>query len=287
MNKINILPDNIANKIAAGEVVQRPESVLKELLENALDAQAKSVEVFIKNAGKSIIQVVDDGVGMTEDDAKKCIERHATSKIKTIEDLERIQTFGFRGEALSAIASVSKIEIRTEMADEELGAMLKFDDEGLQFEIGSYAKGTSVAVKSLFYNTPGRRNFLKSNSTELKHLIESFKRTALSYPKVAFKFWNDDDLIFDFSASDIKERMQAVFADNILDAVVEVDEKTELINIYGFTAKPTFLKRSKGEQYVYINNRYISSRVINHAVFSSYENLLDKGDYPFFVLFLE
>lgn len=284
---INILPDNIANKIAAGEVVQRPASVLKELVENSLDASATKVEVFIKGAGKTLIQVIDDGEGMGEEDAVKCILRHATSKIHTVDDLNEIKTFGFRGEALSSIASVSKLELKTETRDDELGTVLTFDDEnGLIKDKGSFSKGTSVSVKNLFYNTPARRKFLKTNATELKHLIETFKKFALSNPEVHFVFYNDDDIIFEYPASSIQERIENVVADNIFDAVVEVNEETELISLKGYIAKPTYLRKSKGDQYVFINKRFVTSKTINHAVFSAYENILEKGDYPFFVLYL-
>lgn len=286
--KIKILPENITNKIAAGEVVQRPESVVKELMENSIDAEAKNVEVIIRRAGKSLIQVVDDGIGMNEDDAELSFQKHATSKISSFEDIESLNTFGFRGEALSSIASVSQFEIKTEMHEVEIGTLIKFDDENnIRKEKGSFNKGTSVSVKNLFYNTPARRNFLKTNATELKHIIETFKKISLSNPQVAFKLWNDDDLLFDFKSGDLENRIKEVIADNILDAVVEVKEITDYLSVYGYTAKPTFLKKSKGDQYLFINKRYVVSKTINHAVFSAYENILEKGDYPFFALFID
>jgi DNA mismatch repair protein MutL len=287
-DQIQILPEYISNKIAAGEVVQRPASVLKELLENSLDANSKSIEVYIKNAGKALIQVVDDGQGMSQNDVLISIQRHATSKIKSVEDLDCINTFGFRGEALSSIAAVSQLEIRTEQLDDEVGSVVKYDDDkGIESSQGSFAKGTSIAVKNLFYNTPARRNFLKTNTTELKHLIDTFKRVALSKPEIAFKFTNDDDLIFDFQSSDLRERMEDVIADNIFDAVIEVNETSDVLAVNGVVGKPTYLRRSKGEQYIFINERYVQSRIINHAVFSAFENILEKGDYPFFILFLK
>lgn len=286
--EITILPEYISNKIAAGEVVQRPASVLKELLENSLDAGAKNIDVYIKSAGKALLQIVDDGRGMAEEDAIKCIQRHATSKIKTVEDLDRITTFGFRGEALSSIAAVSRIEIKTERYNDELGTSIKYEDEnGLITEKGSYSKGTSVSVKNLFYNTPARRNFLKMNSTELKHLIETFKRSALSKPDVTFNFTNDDDLIFEFSAGTLNKRIEQVVADNIFEAVVEVEEFSDILSVKGCVAKPAYLRKSRGEQYLFINQRYVSSKLVNHSVFSAYENILEKGDYPFFVLYLD
>jgi DNA mismatch repair protein MutL len=286
-NQIKILPDNIANKIAAGEVVQRPESVVKELMENSIDAGAKNIEVFIKRAGKVLIQVIDDGNGMDENNAILSLERHATSKIKSIDDLNNIATFGFRGEALSSIASVSIFELKTETRDSDIGAFVRVENDLLKVEKGSFAKGTSIAVKNLFYNTPGRRNFLKSHTTELKHIIETFKKNSLSNPLIGFKLWNDDDLIFNFEQGTREERIQAIFADNILDALVKVEEITEYLSITGYISKPTFLNKSKSEQYLFINGRYVSNKSINHAIFRAYDHLLEKGDYPFFILFIE
>ncbi|MEN8194871.1 MAG: DNA mismatch repair endonuclease MutL, partial [Bacteroidota bacterium] len=287
MNRIKVLPENIANKIAAGEVVQRPSSVLKELIENSLDAGADNIEVFIKSAGKSLIQIVDNGSGMSEEEAIDSFKRHSTSKISSIEDLERINTFGFRGEALSSISSVAKIEMKTSI-DDELGTILTSDD-GIKITVskGKFPKGTFISVKNLFYNTPARRNFLKSHTTELKHLIDTFNRSALSQPNVSMKFWNSDDLLFDYKACNQQERIKQVIADNIFDAIIEVGEETDLLDIKGFIAKPTFLKKSKGEQYLFVNGRYVVSKTINHAVFSAYENLLERGEYPFFIIFID
>lgn len=287
-NKIKVLPDYISNKIAAGEVVQRPASVLKELIENAIDAEAKKIVVYIKDAGKSLIQIVDDGFGMSEQDAIKCIERHATSKISSIEDLLNIKTFGFRGEALSSIASVSRLEIRTEKREDELGTLVRFDDEnGLKIEKGSFSKGTSISVKNLFYNVPARRNFLKTNSTELKHLIDVFKRAAMSYSEISFELWNDDDLVFNYLSCKIEDRMEQVFADNIFDVIIPVNEDTDFIGLSGYIAKPNYLKKSRVDQFLFVNKRFVTNKIVNHAVFSAYENILEKGDYPFFVLFLK
>jgi len=285
--RIKILPENLANKIAAGEVVNRPESVVKELIENSIDAGGTNIEVVIKGAGKTLIQVVDDGEGMSEADAELSIQRHATSKISAIEDLNTINTFGFRGEALASIASVSIFELKTERKDEEIGTLIRVTDESsITKEKGSFAKGTSISVKNLFYNVPARRNFLKSNQTELKHIIETFKKIALSHSEVSLKFFNDEDLIFDFQQSTIYERMKAVFTDDILDATIEAKETTDYLSLTGFISKPAYLRKSKGEQYFFLNNRYVQNRLINHAVFTSFENILDKGDYPFFVLFM-
>lgn len=285
--KIKILPENLANKIAAGEVVNRPESVVKELVENSIDAGAQNVDVMIKGAGKTLIQVADDGEGMNEDDAELSIQRHATSKIETLDDLEAIGTFGFRGEALASIAAVCIFELRTERHDQELGTFIKIDENSvITKEKGSFSKGTSISVKNLFYNIPARRNFLKSNQTELKHIIETFKKISLSHPEIGFRFYNDDELVFDFPKSTIQERMKLVFADNILDAVIEAREITDYISLTGFVTKPAYLRKSKGEQYFFLNKRFVQSKIVNHAVFSAFEHVLEKGDYPFFVLFM-
>ena len=286
--KINILPENIASKIAAGEVVQRPESVVKELLENSIDAGANSIEILIKRAGKSLIQIIDDGIGMTEEDAELCVQKHATSKITKLEDLDSISTLGFRGEALSSIAAVSQLEIKTETKEEELGTIIRIDDGStILKEKGSFPKGTSIAVKNLFFNTPARRNFLKTDATELKHIIDTFNKTALGHPGINFKLYNDDDIIFDYTAGKVEDRIQQIFADNMLEALVPVEERTDYLNVTGFIGKPAMLKKSKGNQYLFLNWRYVINRHINHAVFTAYENILEKGDYPFFILFIE
>ena len=286
-SKIKILPDSVANKIAAGEVVQRPESVVKELMENSIDANAKNVHLYIKSAGKSLIQIIDDGDGMSSDDALTCLERHATSKIASFDDLQSLKSYGFRGEALSSVAAVSQLEIKTERKEDEVGAIVTVDEGKARLEKGSFAKGTSISVKNLFYNTPARRNFLKSNATELKHIIETFKKIALSHPEISFKLFNDDEIVFDFEAGSLEDRIKGVIADNITDSVIFVNEVTDYISLYGYIAKPTYLRKSKGEQYFFLNKRYVVSKVLNHAVFSAYDDLLDKGDYPFFLLFMD
>ncbi|MGE5364113.1 MAG: DNA mismatch repair endonuclease MutL [Bacteroidota bacterium] len=286
-NKIKLLPDNVANKIAAGEVVQRPESVVKELLENSVDAGAENISVIVKHAGKTLIQIIDDGEGMTEEDALLSLQRHATSKISSFEDLGGLRTYGFRGEALSSIASVSQFEIRTQRLDEELGTSVILDDSGqLITGRGAFGRGTTIFVRNLFFNTPARRNFMKSDATELKHIIETFKKTALSQPEIYFKFYNDDDLIFDYKPGSVQQRIEAVFADNIYDALLEVKEITEFMSVTGVISKPSFLKKSRGEQYLFVNKRFVNSKMVNHSVFSAYENMIDRGDFPFFVLFI-
>ncbi len=286
--KIKILPENLANKIAAGEVVQRPESVVKELLENSIDAGAENIELIIKQAGKSLIQVCDDGSGMTEDDAILCIQKHATSKISSLSDLEAIKTLGFRGEALSSIAAVSQLEIRTQTANQEIGTLIRIEKEGeVVKEKVSVNKGTCVSVKNLFYNTPARRKFLKSDATELKHIIDTFNRIALAHPDINFKFYNNESLVNDYRSCSLEQRINQIFADNMLDALIPVGEKTEYLSMYGYIGKPSIFRKSKGEQYLYLNKRFVINKHINHAVFTAFENILEKGDYPFFVLFME
>ncbi|MFZ1519994.1 MAG: DNA mismatch repair endonuclease MutL [Ignavibacteriaceae bacterium] len=286
-SRIKILPENIANKIAAGEVVQRPESVVKELLENAVDANSTSIELIVKQAGKSLIQVCDDGSGMTEEEVLLSIRKHATSKISSMEDLESIKTLGFRGEALSSIASVCQLEIKTETRDSEIGTYLKIETENeIITDKVSASKGTCVSVKNIFYNIPARRKFLKSDTTELKHIIDTFNRIALAHPEISFKFYNSDNLVFDYKKGTLEERIEQVFADNMLDALIPVNEETDYLTIKGYLGKPAIFKRSKGEQFLFLNNRFVINKNINHAVFTAFENILEKGDYPFFILFI-
>ena len=285
--RIKILPENVASKIAAGEVVQRPESVVKELLENSVDAGAKSIELIIKRAGKNFIQVCDDGIGMSEEDLTLCIQKHATSKIEAFEDLEAIKTLGFRGEALSSIAAVSQLEIRSETKADEIGTVLKNDEAGnFKIEKGSFPKGTCVTVKNLFFNVPARRKFLKTDTTEFKHIVDTFNRIALGHSEITFKLFNGVDLVFDYPSGSLEERIKQVFTDNMPDALIPVKENTELLSVYGYVGKPSLLRKSKGEQYLFLNSRYIINKNINHAVFTAYENILEKGDYPFFLLYL-
>jgi DNA mismatch repair protein MutL len=286
--RIKILPDSIASKIAAGEVVQRPESVVKELMENSIDAGAKSIELIIKRAGKNFIQVCDDGTGMNEEDLILCVQKHATSKIEAFEDLEAIKTLGFRGEALSSISAVSQIEIRSETREEEIGTLLKNDETGnFKIDKGSFPKGTCVTVKNLFFNVPARRKFLKTDTTEFKHIVDTFNRIALGHSDLTFKLFNGVDPVFEYAAGSLEERVRQVFAENMPDALIPVEEKTELISVHGYVGKPSLLRKSKGEQYLFLNSRYIINKNINHAVFTAYENILEKGDYPFFILYIQ
>jgi len=288
MSSIKILSENIVNKIAAGEVVQRPESVVKELMENAIDSGAKNIDVFIKNAGKSLIQISDDGTGMNEEDAVLSIQKHATSKIFNFDDLNSLETLGFRGEALSSIAAVSQLEIKTQISDEELGTQITVNDKGeITTKKGSFVKGTTVIVKNLFYNVPARRKFLKTNQTEFRHINDTFKKIALSNNNISFKLYNDNDLLFDYTAGGLDKRIAQIFADNMSDALLKIEENTDIFSVHGFIGKPAMLSNCKGDQYIFINNRYVVSRQLNHAVFTAYSSILQKGDYPFFVLFLQ
>jgi DNA mismatch repair protein MutL len=264
---IKILPENLANKIAAGEVVQRPESVVKELIENAIDAGSTAIELIIKQAGKSLIQVCDNGSGMNEEDVLMCIKKHATSKIATLTDLESIKTMGFRGEALSAIASVSQMEIKTETAESEIGTLLKVENENeITIEKISAAKGTCISVKNLFYNIPARRKFQKSDATELKHIIDTFNRLSLAHPEISFKFYNSDNIVFDYKSGTLDERIEQVFADNMLDALIPVNELTDYLSVQGYIGKPAIFKKSRGEQYLFLNKRFVINKNINHAM---------------------
>lgn len=287
-SKIHILPEHVANKIAAGEVVQRPESVVKELIENSIDANADEIQLVIKQAGKSLIQVIDNGEGMSEEDAKKSFLRHATSKINDENDLENIRSLGFRGEALSSIAAVSNFELKTEKREDQFGSEIKlFENSEFEFSRGSFAKGTVITVRNLFFNLPARRNFLKSNTTELKHIIDTFNKFSLSYPSIEFKFVNDGDLLFDYKKENLESRIINVIADNITDLTIKIEEVTDYLSLKGYIAKPATLKDCKKDQYLFVNNRAVINRSINHAVFSAYGDLLEKGEYPFFIIYLQ
>lgn len=285
---INILPEHLANKIAAGEVVQRPDSVVKELLENSIDAGATSISVTIKTAGKTFIQVIDNGKGMSEEDAVKAFLRHATSKINSYEDLENIRTLGFRGEALASIAAVAQVELKTRKEEEQAGTLIRIDGgEVKEHSKTAHQQGTTISVKNLFYNTPARRNFLKSNNTEFKHIYDTVQRLALSKPEIALEFTSDDDTILALPSQQIEDRLKSLFGDRHFSTMIPVHEETELLTVHGYIGKPDFARKSKVEQFVFLNNRFIISRSINHAVFSGYEHLVEKGNFPFFLLYIE
>ncbi len=286
--KIKLLPENVYNKIAAGEVVQRPSSVVKELIENSIDANSTKISVFVKEAGKKLIHVEDNGSGISSEDLENSIKKHATSKIDNISDLDSLVTFGFRGEALSSISAVSNFEIKTKTNDENVGHSLIYESEKeiIINEI-PFNNGTSVSVKNLFYNVPARKNFMRSNSTEMKSISDIFRLFAISNPSIEFELFQDGKRTISYKKTDLQTRINDVFGQNYTNLLIEIDEKTELLKVRGFIAKPTFLTNSKGMQFSFVNNRFVRSKTINHAVFSSYEELLNKGDYPFFILFIE
>lgn len=287
-NKIHILPEHIANQIAAGEVVQRPESIVKELVENSLDAEAKTIAVVIHKGGKQLIHVVDDGVGMSKEDLALSIKRHATSKIFTAEDLEAITTYGFRGEALASIASVSNLEIRTKREEDDIGwRLISEPNKEPVIEPIAMDKGTQVFVRNLFYNVPARRKFLKSDLTEFRYISDTLLKIALCRFDIRFVFYDEDSLIFDVYPSNPKERIKALLGDTIYSSIIDVDYEYAGIRVWGFIGQPHLAKTSRSEQYLYLNGRSIRSRALTYAVYLAYEHLLEKQNNPFFLLHLE
>jgi len=285
---IQLLSDHLANQIAAGEVIQRPASAVKELLENAIDAGATEIQLVIKDAGKELIQVIDNGCGMSPTDARMSFERHATSKIKSIEDLFKIRTMGFRGEALASVAAVAQVELRTCKHGSELGTRLCI--EGTEVKLQEpyvTGPGTNLMVKNLFFNVPARRHFLKSNSTEFRHIIDEFTRIALAHPKIAFRLWHNGVEQFHLEAGNLKTRIVGLLGGSYEKNLVPVEEQTDLLNISGFIGKPEAATRTRGMQFFFINNRFIRSPYLHHAVTTAYEGLIEKESFPFYVLFLE
>lgn len=285
---IQLLSDHIANQIAAGEVIQRPASAVKEMLENAIDAGATDVQLILKDAGKELIQVVDNGCGMSPTDARMSFERHATSKIRNIDDLFSIRTMGFRGEALASIAAVAQVELKTMKADAEVGTKLVIEGTEVKLqEACATPQGTSLSVKNLFYNVPARRHFLKSNSTEFRHIVDEFTRVALAHPAIAFRLFHNGSEQFHLSAGNLKTRVVELLGNSYTKNLVPVEEQTEFLNINGFIGKPEAATRTRGNQFFFINNRFIKSPYLHHAVTNAYEGLIEKESFPFYVLFLE
>lgn len=285
---INLLPESIANQIAAGEVIQRPASVVKELMENAIDAHADDISLIIKNYGKSLIQVIDNGVGMTETDARMSFERHATSKISSSEDLFNIKTMGFRGEALASIASISEVEMKTRRDDAEVAALITVKSSELVEQ--SYCqgeKGTSIAVKNLFFNVPARRKFLKTDSVELKYIVEEFKRLALAHPEKKFRLIHNDNEMYKLASGTLKKRILGLFRKTYEEKLIRVEEDTDVLKIYGLIGSPEISRKQKGEQYIFVNNRFIKSHYLGHAIKGAYDTLISEDQHPFYVLFLE
>lgn len=284
---IRLLPDSIANQIAAGEVVQRPASVVKELMENSIDAEASSIKLIVREAGRALIQVIDDGTGMSETDARMSLERHATSKIRSAEDLFTIRTMGFRGEALASIAAVSQFEMKTRQAHSELGTGLVVEgSEVKRQEPVASEKGTSISVKNLFYNIPARRNFLKSNPVEMKHILEEFQRIALARPEISFSLIHGDDVLYDLAPSKLSQRVVGLFGKSYKEQLAPCQEETELMKVTGYIGRPESAKKTRGEQFIFVNCRFIRNNYLNHAITSAYENLLAVNSFPFYVLFI-
>ncbi|MFK7813421.1 MAG: DNA mismatch repair endonuclease MutL [Maribacter sp.] len=285
---IKLLPDHVANQIAAGEVVQRPASVVKELLENAIDAGAITIMLIVRDGGKALVQVVDDGIGMSATDARLSFERHATSKIQKAEDLFNLNTKGFRGEALASIAAIAHVEMQTKPEGAELGTVLKFEgSKVVSQEVDATTKGTSMAVKNLFFNIPARRNFLKSNQVELRHITDEFHRVALAHPGIAFHFHNNGSEMFNLPKSNHRQRIVGVFGNKTNQKLVPVTEETQVVKISGFINKPEFAKKSRGEQFFFVNNRFIKSPYLHHAVVSAFEGIIKSNTYPGYFLYLE
>jgi DNA mismatch repair protein MutL len=285
---IQLLPDHVANQIAAGEVVQRPASVAKELLENAIDAGATTVKLLVKNAGKTLIQVIDNGKGMSVTDARLSFERHATSKIKVADDLFNLHTKGFRGEALASIAAIAHVEMKTKQASDELGTLLTVEGSVFKSQQAvATPNGSSIAVKNLFFNIPARRNFLKSDAVELRHIIDEFHRVVLAHPSIEFSMYNNGSDLFNLLKGNFRQRIVSTFGGKMNEKLVPVEETTEVIIISGFVGKPEYAKKSRGEQFFFVNNRFIKSPYLNHAISTAFEGVLQPGKHPCYFLNLE
>ena len=285
---IQLLPDSIANQIAAGEVVQRPASVVKELLENAIDAKANHIQVILREAGRTLIQIIDDGTGMSETDARMCFERHATSKIRQSEDLFRIRTMGFRGEALASIAAVAQVELRTRQESDELGSLIRIDGSEIKTqEAVACLKGTSILVRNLFFNVPARRNFLKSNSVEMRHVLDEFQRVALAHPQVGFSLHHNDTEVFNLLPGKLVKRIVDIYGKSYREQLAFCQEDTSYISVRGYIGKPEFSRKTRGEQFFFVNDRYIKHSYMHHAVISAFDGTIPEGSHPFYVLFIE
>jgi DNA mismatch repair protein MutL len=285
---IQLLPDNIANQIAAGEVIQRPASAVKELMENAVDAGATDIRLFVQDAGKALIQVVDNGKGMSETDARMAFERHATSKIRVIDDLFHIKTMGFRGEALASIAAVAQVEMKTRRSEDEAGTSIDIENSHVvRQEPIALPVGTSIAMKNLFFNVPARRNFLKSNNVEMKHILDEFIRVALSFPSIFFSFTGNGNQLMHLEKGSLKQRVVQILGSSFASKLVSVQENTDYLNIYGFVGKPETAKKTRGDQFFFVNNRFIRSAYLNHAVNSAFAEMIPRDSYPLYILFID
>jgi DNA mismatch repair protein MutL len=285
---IQLLPEAIANQIAAGEVVQRPASAVKELMENAIDAGASKVQLILKEAGKTLIQVIDNGSGMSETDARMCFERHATSKIRRAEDLFLIRTMGFRGEAMASIAAVAQVEMRTRKESEEIGTKIIIEGSEVKSQAPEQSPvGSNIMIKNLFYNIPARRNFLKSNPVEMKHIMEDFQRISLAHPEVHFTMHHNNTEIFHLPSGNLRQRIIGIFGASHNKNLVPIAEETDMLTVSGFVGKPEFAKKTRGEQLFFVNKRFIKSSYLQHAVMTAYEDLLQRDAFPLFVIFLD
>jgi len=282
---IQLLPDHVANQIAAGEVVQRPASVVKELLENGIDAGADTIKLIIKDAGKTLVQVIDNGKGMSQTDARLSFERHATSKIRCAEDLFQLHTKGFRGEALASIAAIAHVELKTKQEQDDIGTCLVIEGSNVvSQDVVVTPTGTSVSVKNLFFNIPARRNFLKSDTVELRHVIDEFHRVALAHSSISFALYNNGSEAFNLPISNYRQRIVNIFGNKTNEKLVPVEEDTEVLKISGFVGKPEFAKKTRGEQYFFVNDRFIKSAYLNHAIASAFEGLLKNGTHASYFL---
>jgi DNA mismatch repair protein MutL len=285
---INLLPENIANQIAAGEVIQRPASAVKELLENAVDAGATEIKLFVNDAGKALIQVIDNGKGMSETDARMCFERHATSKIKNIDDLFQIKTMGFRGEALASIAGVAQVELKTKKAGECVGTFIEIENSIVKSQCPvATNEGTNISMRNLFFNVPARRNFLKSNASELRHIVEEFIRVAMAFPSLFFSLTSNGQEVFHLEKGSLKQRIIQILGNNYSAKLVSVKEETDYMNIYGFVGKPETAKKTRGDQYFFVNSRFIKSAYLNHAVMNAFSDMIPKDSFPMYTLFID
>lgn len=285
---IQLLPDHVANQIAAGEVVQRPASVVKELLENAIDAGATEVTLVLKDAGKTLVQVIDNGIGMSTTDARLSFERHATSKIKSAEDLFNLHTKGFRGEALASIAAIAHVELKTKTEAAEMGVKITIEgSEVMSQDMVVAPQGTTISVKNLFYNIPARRNFLKSNPVETRHIIDEFHRVALAHPQVGFEMIHNGSNVFSLPETKLRQRIVNIFGSKTNEKLVPVAEETDIVKVNGFVLKPEFARKSRGEQFFFVNNRFIKSPYLHHAVASAFEGLIKTENHPGYFLYLE
>jgi DNA mismatch repair protein MutL len=285
---IHLLPDHIANQIAAGEVIQRPASAVKELMENAVDAGATQIKLIVNDAGKALIQVIDNGKGMSVADAQNAFARHATSKISTIEDLFQIRTMGFRGEALASIAAVAQVSLKTKRSEDELGTLVEIENSKVT-ECSSIAHdtGTSISMKNLFFNVPARRNFLKSNAAELKHIIEEYTRVALSFPEIFFSLTSNGQDVYHWEGGSFKQRAIQVLGNNYQTKLVTVGEQTDYLTVSGFVGKPETARKTRSDQYFFVNRRFIKSAYLHHAVANAFEGLLPKDSYPSYILYID